>query len=98
VVVDRQTGKTAVAIDTILNQKGKSVSCIDVAVGQKPSTVAQVVDRLKQAGAMDYTSVVIAGASEPAPLQYIAPYSGCTMGEYFRDSGQHCVRSCPGTR
>jgi F-type H+-transporting ATPase subunit alpha len=91
IIGDRQTGKTAVAIDTILNQKGKNVFCIYVAVGQKQSTVAQVVDRLKQAGAMDYTSVVIAGASEPAPLQYIAPYTGCTMGEYFRDSGQHAL-------
>jgi len=91
IIGDRQTGKTAVAVDTIINQKGKGVFCVYVAIGQKQSTVAQVVDRLKQQGAMDYTTVVMAGASEPAPLQYIAPYTGCTMGEYFRDSGQHAL-------
>src|SRR5262249_22002886 len=72
-------------------QKGKDVFCIYVAIGQKQSTVVQVVDRLNQHGAMAYTTVVIAGASEPAPLQYIAPYTGCTMGEYFRDNGQHAL-------
>jgi len=91
IIGDRQTGKTAVAIDTIINQKGGDVVCIYVAVGQKRSTVAQVVAKLKQYGAMDYTIVVAATASEPAPLQYIAPFSGCTMGEYFRDNGKHAL-------
>ena len=91
IIGDRQTGKTAVAIDTIINQKGKGVFCVYVAIGQKESTVAQVVDKLKQHGAMEYTTVVLAGASEPAPLQFIAPYSGVTMGEYFRDNGQHAL-------
>ena len=91
IIGDRQTGKTAVAVDTIVNQKGKNVFCIYVAIGQKQSTVAQVVDRLRQHGAMDFTTVVVAGASEPAPLQYIAAYTGCTMGEYFRDNGQHAL-------
>src|SRR3972149_2467314 len=80
IIGDRQTGKTAVAIDTIINQKGGNVTCIYVAIGQKRSTVAQVVDRLREAGAMEYTVVVAATASESAPLQYIAPHSGCTMG------------------
>ena len=91
IIGDRQTGKTAVAIDTIINQKGGNVICIYVAIGQKRSTVAQVVDRLREAGAMDYTIVVAATASESAPLQYIAPYSGCTMGEQFRDNGGHAL-------
>ena len=91
IIGDRQTGKTAVALDTIINQKGKGVFCIYVAIGQKQSTVAQVVDKLTQYGAMEYTTVVMAGASEPAPLQFIAPYTGVTMGEYFRDSGQHAL-------
>ena len=91
IIGDRQTGKTAVCIDTIINQKGGDVTCIYVAIGQKRSTVAQVVDELRRAGAMDYTIVVAATASESAPLQYIAPYSGCTMGEYFRDNGQHAL-------
>jgi F-type H+-transporting ATPase subunit alpha len=91
IIGDRQTGKTAVAVDTIINQKGGNVICIYVAIGQKRSTVAQVVDRLREAGAMDYTTVVAATASESAPLQYIAPYSGCTMGEYIRDNGGHAL-------
>ncbi|MBI5440783.1 MAG: F0F1 ATP synthase subunit alpha [Deltaproteobacteria bacterium] len=91
IIGDRQTGKTAVAIDTIINQKGGDVTCIYVAVGQKRSTVAQVVAKLKQHGAMDYTIVVAATASDPAPLQYIAPFGGCTMGEYFRDNGKHAL-------
>ena len=91
IIGDRQTGKTAVAIDAIINQKGGNVICIYVAVGQKRSTVAQVVDRLREAGAMDYSIVVAATASESAPLQFIAPYSGCTIGEYFRDNGGHAL-------
>ncbi len=91
IIGDRQTGKTAIAVDTILNQKGKDVFCIYVATGQKRSTVAQVVKVLEEAGAMAYTTVVIASASEPAPLQYISPYTGCTMGEYFRDTGRHAL-------
>jgi len=91
IIGDRQTGKTAIAIDTILNQKKSGVYCIYVAIGQKQSTVAQVVDRLNQRGAMEYTIVVAACASEPAPLQYLAPYTGVTMGEWFRDSGKHAL-------
>ena len=91
IIGDRGTGKTAVAIDTILNQKGQDVFCFYVAIGQKQSTVATVVDRLKKAGAMEYTTVVVAGASEPAPLQFISPYTGCTMAEYFRDSGRDAL-------
>ncbi|MFB3820360.1 MAG: F0F1 ATP synthase subunit alpha [Candidatus Methylomirabilales bacterium] len=91
IIGDRQTGKTAIAVDTILNQKGKDVFCFYVATGQKRSTVAQVVKVLEEAGAMAYTTVVVASASEPAPLQYISPYTGCTMGEYFRDSGRHAL-------
>ena len=91
IIGDRQTGKTAVAIDAIINQKGGNVICIYVAIGQKRSTVAQVVDRLREAGAMEYTIVVAATASESAPLQFIAPYSGCTMGEYFRDNSGHAL-------
>ncbi|MEX0804646.1 MAG: F0F1 ATP synthase subunit alpha [Candidatus Binatia bacterium] len=91
IIGDRQTGKTAVAIDTIINQKGGNVICIYVAIGQKRSTVAQVVDKFRERGAMDYTIVVAATASESAPLQYIAPYSGCTIGEYMRDNGGHAL-------
>ncbi|MCS6858466.1 MAG: F0F1 ATP synthase subunit alpha, partial [Sandaracinaceae bacterium] len=91
IIGDRQTGKTAVAIDTIINQKGQDVFCIYVAVGQKQSTVASVVAKLQEYGAMAYTTVVVAGASESAPLQFIAPYSGVTMGEFFRDRGQHAL-------
>lgn len=91
IIGDRQTGKTAVATDTIINQKGNGVTCIYVAIGQKRSTVAQVVEKLRQHGAMDYTIVVAATASDPAPLQFIAPYTGVTMGEYFRDSGKHAL-------
>jgi F-type H+-transporting ATPase subunit alpha len=91
IIGDRQTGKTAVAIDTIINQKNGNVICIYVAIGQKRSTVAQVVDKLREAGAMDYTIVVAATASESAPLQYIAPYSGCTMGEHIRDNKGHAL-------
>ena len=88
IIGDRQTGKTTIATDTILNQKGKDVICIYVAIGQKRSTVAQVVENLTAGGAMDYTIVVCATASELAPMQYIAPYAGCTMGEYFMDQGK----------
>jgi F-type H+-transporting ATPase subunit alpha len=91
IIGDRQTGKTAVAIDTIINQKGGDVVCIYVAIGQKRSTVAQVVSKLTEHGAMDYTIVVAATASESAPLQFIAPYTGVTMGEYFRDNGKHAL-------
>jgi len=91
IIGDRQTGKTAVAIDTIINQKGGNVICIYVAIGQKRSTVAQVVDKLRESGAMDFTIVVAATASESAPLQYIAPYTGCTMGEHIRDNGGHAL-------
>ena len=91
IIGDRQTGKTAVAVDTIINQKGGNVICIYVAIGQKRSTVAQVVDKLREAGAMDYSIVVAATASDSAPLQYIAPYSGCTIGEYIRDNGGHAL-------
>jgi F-type H+-transporting ATPase subunit alpha len=91
IIGDRQTGKTAIAIDTIINQRGQDVQCIYVAIGQKRSTVAQVVEKLNRYGAMEYTTVVAATASEAAPLQFIAPYSGCTMGEYFRDTGRHAL-------
>jgi F-type H+-transporting ATPase subunit alpha len=91
IIGDRQTGKTALAIDTIINQKGQNVFCVYVAIGQKRSTVAQVVEKLNRYGAMEYTTVVAATASESAPLQFIAPYSGCTMGEFFRDSGRHAL-------
>src|SRR5512138_376603 len=91
IIGDRQTVKTAVAMDTIINQKGGGVVCIYVAIGQKRSTVAQVVSKLTEHGAMDYTIVVAATASEPAPLQFIAPYTGVTMGEFFRDSGKHAL-------
>lgn len=88
IIGDRQTGKTAIAIDTILNQKGKDVICVYVAVGQKESKVARIVAKLKDAGAMDYTVVVVAGASEPAPMSYLAPYAGVAMAEYFADKGK----------
>ncbi len=91
IIGDRQTGKTAIGVDTIINQAGQGVFCFYVAVGQKRSTVAQVVKGLEESGAMAYTTVVTASASEPAPLQYIAPYAGCAMGEYFRDSGRHAL-------
>jgi F-type H+-transporting ATPase subunit alpha len=102
IIGDRQTGKTAIALDAIINQKYthtekakkegvKPVYCIYVAIGQKSSTVAQVVDKLQQEGAMDYTTVIAATASDPAPMQYIAPYSGATLGEFFRDSGRHAL-------
>jgi F-type H+-transporting ATPase subunit alpha len=91
IIGDRQTGKTAVALDTIINQKGGDVICIYVAIGQKRSTVAQVVKTLEDFGAMEYTIVVAATASDPAPMQYIAPYSGCAMGEFFRDSKRHAL-------
>ncbi len=97
IIGDRQTGKTAVIIDTIINQKainasgdeGKKLYCIYVAVGQKRSTVAQLVRTLEENGAMEYSIVVAATASDPAPMQFLAPYTGCTMGEYFRDNGMH---------
>ena len=91
IIGDRQTGKTAIALDAIINQRGQNVQCFYVAIGQKRSTVAQVVDKLNRYGAMEYTTVVAATASEAAPLQFIAPYSGCTMGEYFRDTGRHAL-------
>jgi F-type H+-transporting ATPase subunit alpha len=91
IIGDRQTGKTAIAVDTIINQKGTGVVCIYVAVGQKKSTIAQVVKTLQDRGAMDHTIVVVASASEPAPLQYLAPYAGCAMGEYFRDRKGHAL-------
>lgn len=91
IIGDRQTGKTAVAIDTIINQKGKDVICIYVAIGQKQSTVAQVVEKLKEYGAMDYTVVVSATASDPAAMQFLAPYAGVAIGEYFRDNGRHAL-------
>jgi F-type H+-transporting ATPase subunit alpha len=91
IIGDRQTGKTAIAIDTIINQKGGDLICIYVAIGQKRSTVAQVVSKLSEHGAMDFTIVVAATASESAPLQFIAPYTGVTMGEFFRDSGRHAL-------
>ena len=91
IIGDRGTGKTAIGVDTIINQKGQGVYCFYVAIGQKRSTVAQVVKVLEDAGAMAFTTVVIASASESAPLQYIAPYAGCAMGEYFRDSGRHAL-------
>jgi F-type H+/Na+-transporting ATPase subunit alpha len=91
IIGDRQTGKTAVAVDTIINQKGKDLFCVYVAIGQKASTIANVVRKLEEHGAMEYTIVVAASASESAAMQYIAPYSGCTMGEYFRDRGQDAL-------
>src|SRR5579864_4543350 len=91
IIGDRQVGKTAIALDTIINQRGQNMHCIYVAIGQKRSTVAQVVETLNKHGAMEYTTVVAATASEAAPLQFIAPYSGVTMGEYFRDTGRHAL-------
>ena len=91
IIGDRQTGKTAIAIDTIINQKGGDLICIYVGIGQKRSTMAQLVQKLQDAGAMEYTIVVSATASEPAPLQFLAPYAGVSMGEYFRDKGQHVL-------
>jgi len=91
IIGDRQTGKTAIAVDTIINQKNTDVFCVYVATGQKQSTVAQVVDKLTQHGAMEYTIVVAATASDPATLQFISPYSGCAMGEWFRDNGKHAL-------
>lgn len=91
VIGDRQTGKTAIALDTIINQKDEDVVCVYVAIGQKQSTVAQVVEKLRRHGAMDYTIVVVASASDPAPLLYLAPYSGCAMGEYFMYNGGHVL-------
>ncbi len=91
IIGDRQTGKTAIAIDTILNQKGKGVYCVYVAIGQKASTVAQLVDKLRAAGALEYTTIVVATATETAPLQFLAPYTGVTIGEHFRDTGRHAL-------
>ena len=91
IIGDRQTGKTAIAIDAILNQKGTGVKCIYVAIGQKRSTVAQIYKKLEDAGAMEYTTIVAATASEAAPLQYMAPYAGVSMGEYFMDKGEHVL-------
>ncbi|MBC8358156.1 MAG: F0F1 ATP synthase subunit alpha [Candidatus Aminicenantes bacterium] len=91
IIGDRQTGKTAIAIDTIINQKGKDVICIYVAIGQKNSTVAYTIKVLEDYGAMDYSIVVAASASDPSPVQYLAPYSGCAIGEYFRDNGKHAL-------
>jgi len=91
IIGDRQTGKTAVAIDTIINQKGQNVICVYVAIGQKRSTVAQVVKTLEEYGAMEYTVVVSASASDPAPMQYLAPYAGCAIGEFFRDTKRHAL-------
>lgn len=91
IIGDRQTGKTTIAIDTIINQKGKDVKCFYVAIGQKQSTVALVVEKLKAAGALEYTTIIVASASNPAPLQYLSAYSGCAMAEYFRDNGQHAL-------
>ena len=91
IIGDRQTGKTTIAVDTIINQKHSGVVCIYVAIGQKASTVAQVVEKLKQHGSMDYTIVVVATATEPAPLQFLAPYTGVTIGEFFRDTGRHAL-------
>ncbi len=91
IIGDRQTGKTALALDTIINQKGQNVVCVYVAIGQKRSTVAQVVKTLEEYGAMDYSVVVSASASDPAPMQYLAPYAGCAIGEYFRDSKRHAL-------
>jgi F-type H+/Na+-transporting ATPase subunit alpha len=91
IIGDRQTGKTTIALDTIINQKGQNVICIYVAIGQKRSTVSQVVRMLDQHGAMAYTIVVAATASDPAPMQYIAPYAGCSIGEFFRDSSRHAL-------
>ncbi|HPC25177.1 MAG TPA: F0F1 ATP synthase subunit alpha, partial [Fervidobacterium sp.] len=91
IIGDRQTGKSAIVVDTIINQKGKGVYCIYVAIGQKAAAVARIVDKFKQSGAMDYTTVVVASSSDPATLQYIAPYAGCAMGEYFMFKGKDAL-------
>ena len=91
IIGDRQTGKTAIAIDAIINQKDTGVKCIYVAIGQKQSSIAQVVRTLEQYGAMDNTIVVVAAAADPAPMQYIAPFAACSMGEYFRDRGEDAL-------
>ena len=91
IIGDRKTGKTSLAVDTIINQKGENVMCFYVAIGQKRSTVVQVCEKLKKYGAMEYTTVIAATASDPAPMQYLAPYTGCAMAEYFRDSGRHAL-------
>lgn len=91
IIGDRQTGKTAVAVDAIINQKGKNVKCVYVAIGQKASSVANVVRKLEEYGALEYTVVVAATAADPASMQYLAPYAGCTMGEYFRDRGEDAL-------
>src|SRR5437667_11557502 len=91
IIGDRQTGKTAVAVDTIINQKGQNLTCIYVAIGQKASSVAKIVATLEEHGAMDHTIVVLAGASDPATMQYLAPFAGRAMGEYFRDNGQDAL-------
>ena len=91
IIGDRQTGKTAVGIDAIINQRGQNMKCFYVAIGQKQSTVASVVEKLRESGAMEYTTIIAATASEPAPLQFLAPYAGVTMAEYYRDSGQHAL-------
>ena len=91
IIGDRQTGKTTIVLDTILNQKNSDVVCIYVAIGQKNSTVAQIIKTLEDFGAMEYSVVVVSSASDPSPLQYLAPYSGCAMGEYFRDHGRHAL-------
>jgi len=91
IIGDRQSGKTAIAVDTIINQKGKDVICIYVAIGQKNSTIAYLIKMLEDYGAMDYSIIVASSASDPSPLQYLAPYSGCAIGEYFRDNGQHAL-------
>jgi F-type H+-transporting ATPase subunit alpha len=91
IIGDRQTGKTQVAIDAILNQKGQGVTCVYVAVGQKEGKVARIVEELKKRGAMDYTIVVTASASEPAAMQYLAPYAGCAMAEYFMFNSEHSL-------
>jgi len=91
IIGDRQTGKTAIAVDTIINQKGQNVHCIYVAIGQKLSTVARIAEVLRQHDAMDYTVIVCADADDPAPLQYVAPFAGCSMGEYYRDQGKHAL-------
>jgi len=91
IIGDRKTGKTAIAIDAIINQKGKGVKCFYVAIGQKESSVALLIDALEKAGAMDYTTVIVSGASSPAPLQYVAPYAGTAMAEHFMFNGQHAL-------
>ena len=91
IIGDRQTGKTAVAVDAIINQKGKGVFCVYVAIGQKASTISNVVRKLEEHGAMEYTIVVAASASDSAAMQYLAAYAGCTMGEYFRDRGEDAL-------